>query len=191
MLSDMVVFLKGLNQNAAVFFRSADSEVPNGGRTLQNAEIRAIVPADYPVLGDFLYESIFIPPGSPKAPRSILNKPELQVYIEDFGREDDCGFAAVHDGEIVGACWARIMDDYGHIDNDTPAFALAVLEPWRGQGIGTALMEALLSELAARGWRRVSLSCQKPNRAVHLYRRLGFSVFREEGEEYIMVRELP
>ena len=152
--------------------------------------IRQIRPEEYPVLADFLYLSIFVPPGSPEVPREILKKPELQVYIENFGRDDDCGFVAVCDGKIVGACWARIMNDYGHIDDRTPSLALAVLKDYRSQGIGSALLEALFTELKARGWQQVSLSVQKKNRALHLYRRLGFRIFYENAEEYIMVRDL-
>ena len=28
--------------------------------------------------------------------------------------------------KVVGAVWVRIMDDYGHIDNDTPSFAISL-----------------------------------------------------------------
>lgn len=157
---------------------------------MQEVEIRRIMPAEYPVLSNFLYLSIFVPPGSGEVPKNIIEKPELQVYIKDFGRKSDCGFVALRDGQIVGACWARIMQDYGHIDNDTPSVALSVLEEYRSQGIGTALLEALFSELAARGWHQVSLSVQKANRAAEMYKRLGFKVFRENAEEYIMVRSL-
>jgi len=30
--------------------------------------------------------------------------------------------------KIVGAVWARIMDDYGHIDDETPSFAISLYE---------------------------------------------------------------
>ena len=46
-----------------------------------------------------------------------MNKPDLQVYVKDFGENkgDLCLVAQVAD-EIVGAVWVRIMNDYGHID---------------------------------------------------------------------------
>lgn len=44
--------------------------------------------------------------------------------------------------------------------------------------------------LAKKGWGQVSLSVQKLNGAVRLYRRLGFKVADENSEEYIMVKEL-
>ena len=52
------------------------------------------------------------------------------------------------------------------------------------------LLEALLTLLRDRGYARASLSVQKANAAVWLYRRAGFDVWRENGEEYIMVLRL-
>ena len=48
-------------------------------------KIRKIKEAEYSVLGDFLYEAIFIPEGVKSPPREIIEQPELQVYISDFG----------------------------------------------------------------------------------------------------------
>ena len=87
--------------------------------------IRKPEKSEYPLLEDFLYEAIFIPEGVEPPPRDIIKKPELQVYTEDFGtRAGDNALFAECDGRIVGAVWTRIMDDYGHIDDDTPSFAI-------------------------------------------------------------------
>ena len=91
---------------------------------------------------------------------------------------------------MIGAVWARIMEDYGHIDEHTPSLAIAVFAPWRGRGVGMALMKRMLSELKENGSARVSLSVQKANAALHLYKRFGFVVIRESGEEYIMENRL-
>ena len=54
-------------------------------------KIRKIKEAEYSVLGDFLYEAIFIPEGVKPPPREIIEQPELQVYISDFGKhKGDC-----------------------------------------------------------------------------------------------------
>lgn len=60
---------------------------------------------------------------------------------------------------IVGAVWVRIMDDYGHIDAETPSFAMAMLEEYRHLGIGTALMRAMLQLLKDKGYRPGILIC--------------------------------
>lgn len=52
-------------------------------------KIREIRKNEYPILSDFLYEAIFIPEGMDKPPKSFIEQPELQIYIEDFGKEDD------------------------------------------------------------------------------------------------------
>ena len=45
-------------------------------------KIREIRKNEYPILSDFLYEAIFIPEGMEKPPKSIIEQPELQVYID-------------------------------------------------------------------------------------------------------------
>ena len=150
--------------------------------------IRPITESEYPLLNDFLYEAIFVPQGVPAPSRSIIELPELQVYVRDFGGgEADICFVAETGGRVVGAAWTRVMNDYGHIENGVPSLAISLYEPHRGQGIGTSLMRTVLAELKQRGYAKVSLSVQKANAAVRLYRRLGFVTVRETDEEYLMV----
>ena len=153
-------------------------------------KIREIRKNEYSVLSDFLYEAIFIPEGMDKPPKSIIEQPELQVYIEDFGKKDDWCLVAEVKGKIVGAVWVRIMDDYGHIDDETPSFAISLYEEYRNMGIGTALMRDMLELLKKKGYEQTSLSVQKANYAVGMYRKVGFEVIDENEEEYIMVCRL-
>lgn len=149
--------------------------------------IREMRQSEYPLLDDFLYESIYVPEGVAPPPKSIISKPELQLYTAGFGKsEADCALAAEVDGRVVGAVWARIMNDYGHIDGETPSLAISLYREYRGRGIGTAMLEAMLALLRERGYRRASLSVQKANYAVKIYRRAGFQVIVERGGEYIM-----
>ena len=153
-------------------------------------KIREIRESEYSILADFLYEAIFIPKGAKKPPKSIIEQPELQVYIADFGKEDDWGFVAEVKGKIVGAVWVRIMDDYGHIDDETPSLAISLYEEYRNLGIGTALMRTMLQFLKEIGYRQTSLSVQKENYAVGMYWKAGFQVIDENDEESIMVCKL-
>lgn len=111
-------------------------------------KIREIRTSEYPLLGDFLYEAVFIPEGTSPPDKSIVSLPELQVYIENFGqKKDDRCLVAEADGKIVGAVWVRVMNDYGHVDEKTPSLAISLYKEYRGHGIGTAMMKAMLLSL--------------------------------------------
>ena len=153
-------------------------------------KIREIRKNEYPILSDFLYEAVFIPEGMDKPPKSIIEQPELQVYVEDFGKADDWCLVAEVKGKIVGAVWVRIMDDYGHIDNETLSFAISLYAEYRNMGIGIALMRDMLELLKNKSYKRTSLSVQKVNYAVCMYQKVGFEVVDENEEEYIMVCRL-
>ncbi len=147
-------------------------------------QIRPIKPDEYDILNDFLYEAIFIPEGVEAPPREIINLPELQVYTQNFGAQKG-------DACFVAAAGGRIMDDYGHIDDDTPSFAISLYPEYRGHHIGTALMQTMLKYLAQTGYRQASLSVQKENYAAEMYRKLGFQTIGETDEEYLMVYRFP
>ena len=93
-------------------------------------------------------------------------------------------------GNVIGAIWVRIMNDYGHIDNDTPSLAMSVYKKYRGLGIGTSLLKQLLQVERLAGYSKISLSVQKSNYAVKMYEKVGFTVVDENNEEYIMIVNL-
>ena len=153
--------------------------------------IRPILPEEVQALDDFLYEAIFVPQGIDPPPRSIIENDDLQVYVRDFGESphDHC-LVADYDGKIVGAVWSRMMDDYGHIDNQTPSLAISLLKEYRGQGIGTRLLREMLDLLRQEGYSQASLSVQKENYALRMYQRAGFEVVADRGEEVLMAVHL-
>lgn len=167
--------------------------IANQGKTWTRKEkslpvIRPLQTAETPLLRDFLYEAIYVPEGVEPPPRSVVDLPELQVYIQDFGsRPGDNALVAESRGQVVGAVWTRLMNDYGHVDDQTPSLAISLYPQYRGRGIGTQLMRAMLDRLHREGYAQVSLSVQKVNPAVRLYERLGFKTVRETDEEYVMV----
>ena len=153
--------------------------------------IREMRKSEYSLLDDFLYNAIFIPQGVTPPPKSIIQNDELQVYVKDFSKhKDDVALVAEVDGKIVGAVWTRIMNDYGHIDDDTPSLAISLFKEYRGYGIGTDLMKNILLLLKQRGYNRVSLAVQKANYAVKMYKKVGFVIVDENQEEYIMAVDL-
>ncbi|MDD3796140.1 MAG: GNAT family N-acetyltransferase [Lachnospiraceae bacterium] len=156
-----------------------------------NYIIREILEKEYSLLDNFLYEAIFVPKGVPAPPRTITEQPELQVYVTDFGKKkDDIGLVAEVGTKVVGAVWVRIMNDYGHIDDATPSFAISLYKEYRGWGIGTALMQEMLCILKRRGYQQASLAVQKEIYAVKLNNKVGFEIVDENDEEYTMVCSL-
>ena len=131
---------------------------------------------EYSLLSDFLYEAIYIPDGTAAPPKSVITCPELQVYIADFGN-------GKHDK-------ALIAEVDGNIDDNTPSLAMSVLKAYRGMGIGTSLLTQMLSTEKAAGYAKLSLSVQKGNYAVKLYRKAVFTTVCETDEEYIMIVDL-
>lgn len=116
-----------------------------------------------------------------------------QVFIEEQGipaqlewddQDTDCRhvLARTRDGGALGT--GRI-DPHGRIGR------LAVLGPWRGQGIGTALLHALLAIARQRGHDPVTLHAQLD--ACGLYRRAGFSErgtpFTEAGILHVIMEK--
>ena len=150
--------------------------------------IRKMAVEEYPLLNDFLYEAIFIPDGISPPSRDIITSPELQIYVERFGAlKDDFALVTEIEEKIVGAVWVRIMNDYGHIDEETPSLAISLYKEYRGQGIGTDMMKEMLSLLKTHGYKHVSLSVQKANYAAKMYQKIGFDIIRENKEEWIML----
>ena len=153
--------------------------------------IRLLRKNETELLKDFLYEAIFIPKGAEAPARDIIEKPELRVYTDDFGtRKGDNCLVADFGGNVVGAVWTRIMDDYGHVDDETPSFAISLYKEYRGQGIGSQMMVRMLELLKWQGYERASLAVQKANYAVKMYEDVGFKTVDENAEDNIMVCEL-
>ena len=82
------------------------------------------------------------------------------------------------------------MDDYGHVEDGVPSFAISLYKEYRGYGIGTQLMRRMLEELKQRRYEKASLSVQKENYAVNMYLNVGFEIIEEKEEEYIMICRL-
>jgi ribosomal protein S18 acetylase RimI-like enzyme len=146
-----------------------------------------------PLLEDLLYEAIFQPEGADPLPRDIIKRTEIDNYIRDFGqrRGDFCMFAELN-GKTVGGAWLRILDGdpkgYGNVDSETPELAIAVFREYRNLGIGRGLMNNIIDlTFHSRGYKQISLSVNKANYAVKMYRKLGFETVRENEEDCVMV----
>jgi len=157
--------------------------------------IREIREQEIEKLNEMLYEAIFQPNEQTPIPRSVLEIPEVYVYIKDFGKSknDYCLVAESH-GEIVGAVWVRILSGnpkgYGYVDDNTPEFSISLFKEYRNKGIGTQLMLTMIKYLQERNYIQTSLNVKKENYAVKLYKKLGFEIIDENNEDYLMLLKL-
>ena len=76
------------------------------------------------------------------------------------------------------------------IDDTTPSLSISLLKEYRNLGIGTELMKQILLTLKEREYKQVSLSVQKINYAVSMYKKVGFEIVRENKEDYVMICKL-
>lgn len=111
-----------------------------------------------------------------------LSQVRVRVFVQEQGvplelEWDPFDAQAVHllarnlDGQPIGT--ARILPN-GQIGR------MAVLAPWRGRGVGTALLREALTIATAPGLPRPFLNAQSS--AVNFYRRHGF---HPEGDEFL------
>ena len=150
--------------------------------------IRGLKEKEYNLLEEFLYQAIYIPEGFSPLERSILQDPDLQMYVKDFGHKDgDFALAAEENGQIVGIVWVRLMKDYGYYNDQTPSLSISLLPEFRAKGLGQQLMVAIQDLLKSKGYPGVSLSVSKENPAVRFYRRLGFVVVEDRQDDFLMV----
>ena len=108
-----------------------------------------------------------------------------EVFVEEQGVPIDeeidahdpacTHFLALSAGEVAGTARLRVTGD-GRVK----AERVAVRRPFRGAGVGRALMRALEDEARALGRRELVLNAQLP--VVAFYERLGY---RAEGPEFL------
>jgi len=97
----------------------------------------------------------------------------FEVFVEEQGvprdleldRHDALSLHVLAFEQEKAVATARLLPD-GHIGR------MAVLRPWRGQGIGGAMLQRLMAAARARGDREVVLAAQV--QAVPFYRAHGF-----------------
>ncbi len=156
--------------------------------------VRKATEADHEFIREMFYEAIFIPEGVAKPPFSIIHEPVLLKYTMDWMKETDIGFVAEICGEKAGSIWTRLFQKenggYGFVDDATPEVSMAVKEAYRNRGIGKALLEHVFAELKRQGFEQVSLSVDRRNRAVSIYKRVGFAVVKEQNTDFVMLKLL-
>ena len=149
-----------------------------------------MLPAEYSLLEDIMYEAIYHPDPANPYPKEVIYLPQVRVYWDHWGTgKDDHCLVAVIDNKIAGAVWIRTfqgeLKGCGYIDEQTPEIVIALFEEYRNQGIGTRMMEQIIALMKAKSYTQVSLSITKGNLAIRLYERLGFITVDENEEDYL------
>jgi ribosomal protein S18 acetylase RimI-like enzyme len=105
--------------------------------------------------------------------------PELRVFERGYGLTSrDLGLYALSDHQLAGAAWIRLLraDDNapGFVDERTPVLVVGVKPEFRGEGIGSAMLEQLLLEAGAL-YDRVSVSVASASQEMRFFERFGFT----------------
>lgn len=101
----------------------------------------------------------------------FIDEQNVPVELEWDGLDADCFHVLAVDasGKPVGT--ARLQLN-GHIGR------MAVLKEWRKQGVGSALLRRLLTEISNRGIQQAALNAQTD--AVRFYQKFGFQIVGDE-----------
>ena len=140
---------------------------------MSNFLIRKLDVSEAYLLKEFTYLAIYVPQGAKTPPKSIVELPELKIYYQDFGsKKGGICLVTETDNKIVGAVWTRIVNDFAHIDDNTPSLAIAVLKASRSKGIGNRLLAEMLKELkdeVAPAKKTLQYIKRTPNAVVKVY----------------------
>lgn len=155
---------------------------------------RPLLAADQELLWDMLLLALWQPDkGIPS--RAVLERPEIRIYAENWGRAGDVGVVAELDGaeSPAGVCWMRpVPKDLGsaYVDDETPQLGIAFQPPFQQQGLGRPLLLAGLDAARHAGYKQVALTVHPENAACSLYKRFGFEVIGERGPLHLMLARL-
>lgn len=160
--------------------------------TLQH--VRDTDPIRIDLLEDILLLAAYWRPNSTHPPRkTALNRPDLRKLLEDWGRSGDTAVIAKKDDTVVGAAWFRYWTDenhsYGYLSPNIPELALGVQPNHRRQGIGRAILNALLGAAHKQGISKLSLSVEQDNPARILYESAGFRIHHQIGNALTLFAE--
>lgn len=118
------------------------------------------------------------PDGPSGSIADVLSQPELAHYVAGWPAVGDVGVIAVDRRQPVGAAWLRLLPEsdpgYGFVDAATPELSMGVVQAWRGRGVGSCLLDALIAAAREEGLASLSLSVEPDNFARRLYERVGF-----------------
>ena len=103
--------------------------------------------------------------------------PTAKFFFENIVSGNAVFWTVDRDGELLGELYAflNIREDPEFADGTTTAYlcAFRIKQEYRGQGLGSKLMQAACADLKSMGFRRATIGVNDPRNKA-LYRRLGF-----------------
>jgi len=162
--------------------------------------IRTATSADEPILWDMLFYAANMAADGATSSAEARSHSYLAEFVGGWGRTGDLGVIALDsvDGSTLGAAWLRRLSGpekrYAAVADGAPELAIAVVPAAIGQGIGGALLGALLAQARVH-YPAVALSVREHNPAIRLYERHGFAVVdmitnRVGGRSFVMQLKL-
>ena len=157
--------------------------------------IRVAGPDDGAFLGDMLVAAVNWSPDRDLSRDQIFATPELAHYVGGWPRRGDLGVVAEADERPVGAAWLRVFPaadpGYGFVSADVPELSIGVAAPWRGRGMGRALLRAVADRARFAGIGQISLSVGRQNYAHGLYLAEGYKIVdSSDANSDTMIKEL-
>jgi ribosomal protein S18 acetylase RimI-like enzyme len=99
---------------------------------------------------------------------------DVRSFFSSMASRGVIQFVALAGAEVVGWCdvTRKPIEGFRH----SAVLGMGLLQPYRGRGLGTALLRAVLHEAQSQGVSRVELEVYPSNQpAIALYERFGFA----------------
>lgn len=109
-------------------------------------------------------------------PDKAINKAELKkVFKRGAESQTDELLCCEAKGQVIGFCAYAIVNNLWQEGYISYVYAMVVDEKYRGQGIGTALINEAINKSKASGMKRIELDSGFPREKAHkFYEKLGF-----------------
>lgn len=109
-------------------------------------------------------------------PNKEIRREELrEVFCRGADSDTDVLLCAVHDEKIIGFCAYAIVNNLWQEGQIAYVYAMVVDECWRGQGIGSKLIDEIITSAKQKRLKRVELDSGFPREKAHeFYIKLGF-----------------
>ncbi len=130
--------------------------------------------------------------GLDETDQTLDTHPYLEKYYKNYGLyATDIGVYAMVDNKVAGAAWVRMLkgDHEGNnrglafVDDQTPELVIGVKPPYRNKGIGTVLMQQLLTEVGF-SYKQLALAVESGSAAYTFFEKLGFVALQKEEQTH-------